>query len=242
MDNGLRLSFVVPMWNRQDCTDHMIEQLNNQSLDTFDLVVVDDGSDIAYSEPLFNKGNVSLIKHSTNLGVSSAWNSGTIAAICSGADLVCIINNDIKIDNNLAERLIFYHGEGFDAVCPSMRPTANPDLRATWDFSNSYRYGMHGFCFSVTSQVLTHRYREDSWYFDTNFSGADWEDIDFQVWFQSKEYVSIIIKDALFWDNQSASSSIQNKPNKEYCLAKWGGYNEIQKMRNNLFDEEGLFI
>ena len=99
----IKITVVVAMWNGGHLTDSVIKQLNEQSYDSFDLVVVDDGSDNPYTIPSFDKGSSWLIRHPENLGTSNAWNSGITKAIDLGADYVCVLSNDVQISMNLIE-------------------------------------------------------------------------------------------------------------------------------------------
>ena len=233
-----KITIILPMWNQSKYTDRMIAQLNEQSLNEFSLIVVDDGSNIPYSMPSFIKGDYELVHHPKNLGVSNAWNTGTLAAfnLFQNPDCICVINNDIEISKNLLEELLYYHqNTEYDIICPQIKNNTNTDLKLISDLKTEYYiHGHHGFCFSINSRVLYHRYYYNQYFFDTAFSGADHEDLDFQLWCHVNGYKGIIIKRASIWDNKSASSVNQIKPNKNYILNKWGGESRINMLRSQM--------
>jgi GT2 family glycosyltransferase len=211
----------IPMWNRADLTDSMIHDLNQQTAKAFDVVIVDDGSDVPYVLPEFSKGDIRMVRHPDNLGCSCAINSAVAACIDMGADVVCIMNNDIKIDSGLVEVLIQYHETGdYDIVCPSVSDSSCPPVVQTHNISGEYRSGFVGLCFSVSSLVFAHRFEECEYYFDTDF-----------------RYKSIVTSETSVWGNLCASSSLAICPNGPILESKWGTQDVVKSISNRIFGE-----
>jgi glycosyltransferase involved in cell wall biosynthesis len=230
----MNISVVVPMFGREDLTDRMVGYLNKQSLDSFDLIVVDDGSETPYVLPEFTKGSSILIRHQTNRGVSCAWNSGALCGMLI-SDLICITNNDIEISDNLLESFVDFYTNSPDGIdsedvgllCPSVKVSStNGELIP----STEWMYGGHGFCFCVPSDVYLHKWGEEGYCSDTNFIGADHEDLDNALWMVKYDYESVVIKSSVVWGNLSATSQHQIKPNAPYLHKKWGGKNLISRV------------
>jgi len=229
----MRMVVVVPMWNHSEFTDRIIEYLNKQTLSTFDLIVVDDGSSTPYVLPEFIKGKSEIIRHDTNLGCGPAWNSGAVRAIES-SDLVCIINNDLKISDNLLESFIKFYknpppeleADDIGVMCPSTGN--NITGPGAWGYGPSkipegdWMYDIHGLCFCSPTRILKKKYEIEGYCYDPGYSGGDYEDIDMGMWMIKYNYESVVLRESYVWDNCSATSSVANKPNKPYFLSKWG--------------------
>jgi glycosyltransferase involved in cell wall biosynthesis len=214
----IKIAVVVAMFNGGHLTNRTINLLNDQKCPSFDLVVVDDGSDDPYVIPEFRKGSSVLIRHPINLGCSNAWNTGISKALDFGCDYVCVLGNDLQFDSDLISGLMHWHKKGFD-----VSPNVSDDEFLV--FSGPYKRGMHGFCFSVSATKYHHRYVQCGYYFDTNFRGADWEEVDFFAWYVTENYdMNIIVKDCAVWGNLSYASSKAIKPNEQYCREKWNEY------------------
>lgn len=70
-----RLSIIIPTHNRPDKLGHAVESALNQTLDDLEVIIVDDGSTPAAAIGL-DDPRVSLYRHETPKGVSSARNKG----------------------------------------------------------------------------------------------------------------------------------------------------------------------
>jgi glycosyltransferase involved in cell wall biosynthesis len=76
------VSVILPAYNEADVIDRAIESVRNQTLEDFELIVVDDSSDdgtadIAYS---YDDSCMEVIRHSSNRGGGAARNTGIMNA------------------------------------------------------------------------------------------------------------------------------------------------------------------
>ena len=79
------VSIIIPAYNRQHSLPRAIESILNQTLQDFEIIVVDDGSmdnTVAVAEQLAVRDfRVRLIRHKKNQGAQAARNTGARAAI-----------------------------------------------------------------------------------------------------------------------------------------------------------------
>lgn len=73
----MTFSVVIPVYNRTDALRTAIESVFLQTFKDYEIIVVDDGSDISVPACLAPyMGRISYIRHDRNLGVSAARNTG----------------------------------------------------------------------------------------------------------------------------------------------------------------------
>lgn len=98
----MKLAVVMPCWNKLYFTMKTVDSLFAATeTNDWQLILVDDGSTdetCEYAGDLFIKhghGRVKYVRHTENLGVSAAWNSGLRCARAINAEYVAIVNNDL---------------------------------------------------------------------------------------------------------------------------------------------------
>lgn len=79
-----------------------IKGFTDQEKTPYELIVVDNGSNIELGGVKWDEIADKYIRNETNLGVSKAWNQGISAAT---GDLVCIVNSDIQVFDHWLEDL-----------------------------------------------------------------------------------------------------------------------------------------
>lgn len=117
----MKYSLIVPLYNRQDTIKACLDSLLNQTLQDFEIIIVDDGStdcsgQIA-DEYANTYQNIKVI-HKTNGGLSSARNAG--AELACGEYLL-FPDSDDEYKLNLLEEVDKFYGKdlivfGFDTV------------------------------------------------------------------------------------------------------------------------------
>ena len=72
------VSVVIPSFNRPNMTIRAVESVLAQTLSDFEVIVIDDGSESnqVYPSRMIEDERVRLVRHSANLGVSAARNTG----------------------------------------------------------------------------------------------------------------------------------------------------------------------
>lgn len=109
MDN-FKVSVIVPVYNLSQYIGSTLDSIINQDFNSFELIVVDDGSTDDSLEIINEKLSKSLISynviHQENSGVSSARNRGIREA--NGEYIVFVDGDDYITGNHLSE---LYNGE-----------------------------------------------------------------------------------------------------------------------------------
>ena len=88
-----RIAVVIPQFNKEEYTRKCIELVkkNYGTGEPIEIVVVDDGSEIPFVDPLVN-----VVRHETNMGFTAAANTGILWAQVRNCDYVLLLNNDTE--------------------------------------------------------------------------------------------------------------------------------------------------
>lgn len=92
----MKVSFIVPQWNRSDLLQSLLLSIARQSLERsaeFEVIVVDNGSGDDSIE-IAERAGAHVIALEANLGVSHALNRGIVAA---AGEWVVLVNNDVEL-------------------------------------------------------------------------------------------------------------------------------------------------
>ena len=100
---ALRLSVIVPIYNRQESGLRTLASIVRQNVGNIDIVAVDDGSSPSFTIPPYLAEVVRLQRHPENLGASAARNTGIAAA--RGEWIALLDSDDYWLDNTLQPRL-----------------------------------------------------------------------------------------------------------------------------------------
>lgn len=99
----MRFSVVIPVYNRTDTLRSAIESVFLQTFKDYEIIVVDDGSDLSVAESLIPYMNrIHYIRHSKNRGVSAARNTGIIAA--QGEYVAFLDSDDVWLPEKLKKQ------------------------------------------------------------------------------------------------------------------------------------------
>ena len=109
MDN-IKVSVIVPVYNNSQYIGNTIDSIINQDFDSFEIIVIDDGSTDdslrIVNEKLAAADVPSKVIHQENQGVSAARNKGI--EVSSGEYLVFVDGDDYVMANHLSE---LYNGK-----------------------------------------------------------------------------------------------------------------------------------
>lgn len=103
----IKTSIIIPVWNQLEMTKKCIDSINACTKD-FEIIVVDNGSNPAYSGP------EKIIRNETNLGFPVAVNQGIK---CAEGENIVILNNDTLVSPDWLERMEV-HLKNYDIVGP----------------------------------------------------------------------------------------------------------------------------
>lgn len=102
-----RTAVVIPNYNGIKYLADCLNSLKNQSVQDFDVIVVDDCStDESLNEIECNFSWVTSVKRNENGGFAVAVNNGIRVAKERGADFVLLLNNDTVADEFFVEKMI----------------------------------------------------------------------------------------------------------------------------------------
>ena len=104
---NLKVSIVMPVFNRASILPGVIRALLNQTYKNIEFVLVDDGSSDNTSVVIQSFPEVKLVKRE-NGGCAAARNTGIANA---SGDVILFIDSDVFIPPNLAETHAKYHAE-----------------------------------------------------------------------------------------------------------------------------------
>ena len=106
MNNHIRVSVIVPVYNAEKTLDKCIESLLNQTYKPYEIILIDDGSkdksaDIC--DDLSNKHDIISVIHKTNEGLGFARNTGIEKAT---GDSILFLDSDDYFGVKLIEHLV----------------------------------------------------------------------------------------------------------------------------------------
>jgi len=108
-----KIFLIVINWNRCELTLNCLQSLNDIQIDNFivEVVVLDNGS----TDDSFAKINgfkfsnskiiLSIIENKTNEGFARGNNIAVQFSLKKGADYICLLNNDVRVDKNFLKAL-----------------------------------------------------------------------------------------------------------------------------------------
>ena len=100
-----KLYVVIPNWNGAGVIRACLDSLANQT-EKVSVIVVDNGSTDKSVEIIEAEyPDISLLKHSRNLGFSGGVNAGIKYALGLGAEYIALLNNDAVADSDWAKEL-----------------------------------------------------------------------------------------------------------------------------------------
>lgn len=115
MDN-IKVSIILPVFNEQDYIQSTLESIINQNFDSFEVIIIDDGSTdntLKIVEDTFNDLTIPhQIVHQENNGVSSARNKGI--SLARGEYIVFVDGDDYILTNHLAQ--LYNPGHDFSLI------------------------------------------------------------------------------------------------------------------------------
>ncbi|MEO5612685.1 MAG: glycosyltransferase family 2 protein [Sphingomicrobium sp.] len=127
---GLLVSVIVPVFNREAMIGATVASLASQTLDNFEIIVVDDGSTDASAEVAERAGGkrVRVIGHGANRGIPAARNTGLEAA--RGKYIAWLDSDDLARPRRLKRQAEFLARHPEIALVGSASGRIGPDGQA----------------------------------------------------------------------------------------------------------------
>ncbi|MDC0204185.1 glycosyltransferase family 2 protein [Flavobacteriales bacterium] len=125
-----KIGLVTITYNSADVLPLFLDCVWQQTHNNLVLYIVDNASEDATRSILKmeHDSRLKIINNSTNFGVAKANNQGIESAIIDGCDQVLIINNDVKFETTLIEKLLQVQTEkSCSLVTPKMMYFDNPN-------------------------------------------------------------------------------------------------------------------
>jgi len=97
----IKVSVVIPTYNREDALPKAIDSILEQTIDDFEVVIVDDGSEDGTQELIkgYSDDRIRYIKHEHNKGQNTARNTGLRAA--EGTYISYLDSDDVLLPHHL---------------------------------------------------------------------------------------------------------------------------------------------
>jgi len=138
----MKVSVVIPNYNGMDFLDSCLQSLEMESKrdDSYflEVIIVDNGStdgSLDFLEDKINNNgliniNYHLISNKTNLGFSRAVNQGIELSNNHNTSYICLLNNDVEIEENFIFNLVksIEKDDNIFSVSSKMLQYNNPDL------------------------------------------------------------------------------------------------------------------
>lgn len=115
MSDDYFVSVVIPTFNRADCLKRAVDSVLRQSCKSFELIVVDDGSDDNTKELIKRYGSRVIYFYQKNSGVSSARNKGI--ALSRGEYVAFLDSDDEWKPDKLAVQVDFFKKNRDALIC-----------------------------------------------------------------------------------------------------------------------------
>lgn len=222
------LAVIIPNWNGQRYLGECLDALDRQTWrDAIELWVVDNGSTDGSLEVLASRPEVRVIRNSENQGFAAACNQGIAA---SSASFVGLVNNDVVVAQDWAERLVSTLQAGDDIGSATSKVLSYQDHRLIDNCGHLlYADGLtrgrgrlevdrgqydaveEVFCVSGCACALRRRMLEDVGGFDEDFF-AYCEDADLGFRARLRGWRCVYVPAAVAYHRFSASSATPYSP------------------------------
>ena len=116
-----KICVIIPTYNRRDFVMGCVKSLREQTLNGFEIVVVDNGSTDGTSDVISKSfSDVTLLKGHDNLWWSGAVNLGIKYALKKGFEYIVLLDNDTEVMPDYIEKMIYWAEQKPTALFSSM--------------------------------------------------------------------------------------------------------------------------
>lgn len=214
------LSIIMPVLNNLTYTKSIIQQIDKYTRTKWELIVINDWS-IDWTEEYLEMCWLvdQWINFDKSIWVTKAWNAWVMMA---SYDIICIINNDIDINEWFFDRLVEWLHD-VDYIVPRFKTPYSNDIQYFNNFIN-------GFCFM---------FKKDKWVWPIDESIKIYYN-DNWIWLKIKElwYKVKLKHDSIVFHYQSITSKdFNNKDQKAWddiCRENWWDFQPIEIRNDDL--------
>jgi GT2 family glycosyltransferase/predicted SAM-dependent methyltransferase len=240
------ISIIIPVLNLHESTAECLKAIEKYTSD-YEIIIVDNGSNPPFSLHL-DKGCGKVIRNEKNLGFPAAVNQGIEEAV---GEYICLLNNDVFITPQWADRMTAHLIGGLDIVAPMsgygagfqkvLLPIYNDALEleeraGEYSRLNGGKYQevnwVIGFCF-----MFRKRLSDEIGRFDDSMWPCSGEEIDFCLRARQRGYRVGIAKDVYVHHEGSRTFKNTHTANEynaltlktlEHLYKKWGQFIALQ--------------
>ncbi len=116
-----KICVIIPTYNRRDFVVGCVKSLRKQTINGFEIVVVDNGSTDGTSDVISKSfSDVTLLKGHDNLWWSGAVNLGIKYALKKGFECILLLDNDTEVMPDYIEKMIYWAKQKPTALFSSM--------------------------------------------------------------------------------------------------------------------------
>lgn len=134
------VSVIIPVYNRQEWISEAVDSVLSQDYETFELIVVDDGSTDSTPEVLSSYGSRIRLISKANSGVSSARNLG--AAFARGRFLAFLDSDDYWLPGKIEAQAEFFRNNPEIRICQTEEIWIRRGVRVNPGLRHKKRAGM----------------------------------------------------------------------------------------------------
>ena len=174
----MKITVILPVYNRANLVSRAIESVLNQSFHTFELIVVDDGSTDNIDEVMktFSDARIIYCKLEQNGGVSKARNHGLVVG---SGEAICFLDSDDALQPHYLQKMQDVMQEtGAVVVACSARHTdcksyPTETQLATYDYAeDKYAYLLGGNIFPLPCLLFNSKIK-NKLYFDPSYTAYE---------------------------------------------------------------------
>jgi glycosyltransferase involved in cell wall biosynthesis len=170
--SDLKVSIVVPVYNRAFMLPQVIKNLLAQSYSNIEIILIDDGSTDQSFEIMKSYPQIISLQHE-NLGPAAARNTGLKQA---SGDIVHFIDSDVIIPEKLVETHVSYHRK-YPRHIIQGQLVRILDINDVGETTLSFRYYSRSF-FDTANVSVKKEYLDAVKGFDEENFRKGWEDLD----------------------------------------------------------------
>jgi glycosyltransferase involved in cell wall biosynthesis len=177
-----QVSVIIPTFNRCSLVPRALKSVLEQDHPSFEVIVVDDGSSDGTAAHIPTDGDVKLVVHPSNRGVSAARNTGI--RYCSGRFIAFLDSDDYWLPGKLKAQTAFFSRNPSAVACQTDEiwirhgKRVNPQRRHLKPSGDIFRQSLDLCMVSPSSVMLKKTLLEEIGLFDESIPACE----DYDMW------------------------------------------------------------